>query len=268
MGHRVRAISAALVVMSGCAFADGNPWGIADVELDVVFSPAEGRATSDGWLKTSDDYEIDIETLRVEIDGVGVAVDTSGDAALGFDPANPPPGYSLCHNGHCHSADGRLVDYEDIERELAEGGGASGFVLRRPGSEVTIEDGSASVALGDCSSTGCWLERGSARSVHVDVHAVEVELAVRDARQPPRLAAPERWSLSVERELEIDTVIDEPIGAGEPLGLRVRARLIVPDELFDRIDFATDTATAVEDRLATSVSEHAVLETTIERFEP
>ena len=36
----------------------------------------------------------------------------------GLDPAKPPAGYSLCHGGHCHADDGRLVDYAEVQTEL------------------------------------------------------------------------------------------------------------------------------------------------------
>ena len=34
----------------------------------------------------------------------------------------PPPGYSLCHGGHCHTTDGGIESYEEIEAKLAGGG--------------------------------------------------------------------------------------------------------------------------------------------------
>ena len=45
-------------------------------------------------------------------------------------PGKPPPGYTLCHNGHCHHPSGRLVPYAEIEAELAGGGVGTAAVVR------------------------------------------------------------------------------------------------------------------------------------------
>ncbi len=35
-----------------------------------------------------------------------------------FDPANPPPGWKLCHRNHCHNEDGRVASYQQVMAEI------------------------------------------------------------------------------------------------------------------------------------------------------
>ena len=35
-----------------------------------------------------------------------------------FDPKNPPPGWVLCHNNHCHHQDGRVASYAQVMQEM------------------------------------------------------------------------------------------------------------------------------------------------------
>lgn len=103
------ALLAALLVIllagAGCAFDDGEPWGRVETTLR-----AEPRF--DTPRITIDSVEIGIRNVRYYGPGTGAGGAAGGDVP--FDPANPPPGFSLCHGGHCHADDGRLVPYEEI----------------------------------------------------------------------------------------------------------------------------------------------------------
>ena len=105
--YRASALLASLLA-SSCTLFGGQPWGFADVELQVAFAPEESRRTDDGWLLTSSDFAYELSDFSVDVAAVRLRI--SNDAAGGggaFDPANPPPGYSLCHQGHCHRDDRR-----------------------------------------------------------------------------------------------------------------------------------------------------------------
>ncbi len=105
------------VAAAGCAWDAGQPWGIADAKVRLRSSVPADRLTSDGRMRTASEYLWKIESLQVELGGTQLLL--AGDAgALSFDPAKPPAGYSNCHGGHCHTGDGRLVDYADIQAEL------------------------------------------------------------------------------------------------------------------------------------------------------
>ncbi|MCC6621013.1 MAG: hypothetical protein IT385_07145 [Deltaproteobacteria bacterium] len=132
------AVAAAWAFTSGCGFGDGDPWGRVELGLTIELAPDASRLDG-ARLKTSNDFRIALDELRLEV--AEVALTSEGGAGAAFDPAAPPAGYSLCHNGHCHSDDGRLVAYEDIAAELGGGTGATTVV-------VAIGAG-ASLVLGD-----------------------------------------------------------------------------------------------------------------------
>jgi hypothetical protein len=114
-----------VISLAGCAFEAGE--GFATVEsasLEVSFD-AGSRVFPDGTLLVRDGYRLELEEIAIELAELSlVEARTSGGASI-FDPAHPPPGYTLCHAGHCHHEDGRLVSYEDIQAEL--GGSATAF---------------------------------------------------------------------------------------------------------------------------------------------
>jgi hypothetical protein len=146
-----RATAAALIGLALAACVEpGSPWGMVPVQLSVGLSGPETRFDTEGRVITSRDYRVAVTRVAFEVDEVALVAGTPGVSR--FDPANPPPGYSLCHNGHCHHDDGRLVDYADIAAEVA--GGASGAAtLGLLAATAPVESGGAGylgVALGPC----------------------------------------------------------------------------------------------------------------------
>jgi len=217
-----------------CAFDDGNPWGQVTMSVSAGFDDA-GRQKSDG-LHTSKDYVVVLDNLDLGL--VAATVNTSSDnVTLSFDPANPPEGYGLCHNGHCHADDGRLVDYADIEAELA-GGAASGQSLVQliDATPNLLDD--KNVALGQCSD-GCELGRGFLQTVGLQVGTLGVSGRVFDTRTPSRL--PEA-GLPLTGEIALDTTLSSAIsgqvGRDDPAGIDVNVRLMAAAPMFDSIDFA------------------------------
>ncbi|MBM4373379.1 MAG: hypothetical protein FJ098_17105, partial [Deltaproteobacteria bacterium] len=138
-----------LVLAAGCAFTDGEPWGEVRPALRVVFDPSPERLTPEGWLRTTLGYGVELHALDVSVDGLTLSMAAGGEGAAVFDPADPPEGYSLCHNGHCHAASGALVSYEAIAAELGGGGTTEGFVLAVPAAgSVPAASGGGDVPLG------------------------------------------------------------------------------------------------------------------------
>jgi hypothetical protein len=114
-------------MLAGCTFEDGE--GFATLEsatFSARFEPGPARDAGEGAILTSLGYRVVLSELSLEAGVIELlALQGASDPGAAFDPADPPPGYSLCHGGHCHADDGRLVDYADIEAELA--GGAARF---------------------------------------------------------------------------------------------------------------------------------------------
>ncbi|MBA2661357.1 MAG: hypothetical protein H0U74_03630 [Bradymonadaceae bacterium] len=111
----IRAAHLALLasLAGACAFEPGEPWGY--VETTITLSEIDEPAAI-----TISSVELGLRTLRLYSTG-----SASGPAA-DFDPANPPPGFSLCHNGHCHADDGSLPSYAEV---AAAGQGSAGPIL-------------------------------------------------------------------------------------------------------------------------------------------
>ena len=115
---------------AACTFEAGNWFATLSPSLSAAYLPRTDRNVGEeqNWQKLSNDYQVRIVRATLELGKIGLLSSTGGGDSGGFDPARPPPGYTLCHNGHCHNVDGRLVPYAEIEAELA--GGRSGTGLQ------------------------------------------------------------------------------------------------------------------------------------------
>src|SRR5687768_11583200 len=105
---------ASCLALTGCAFGDGRPWGVAELSLTAAF-PAGDRVETDGG------FAIQIDRIAIEVESVHLDQLPEGEEEGGFDPADPPSGFSLCHNGHCHDEDGNLVSYQEVARRSGVG---------------------------------------------------------------------------------------------------------------------------------------------------
>jgi len=118
--------------LAGCTFADGEPWGTV-----------EGRMQSRGLEQTGavpEEIEIDRAELAAEVVLESVTSQAQGSGGS-FDPSNPPPGYTLCHNGHCHSEEGELVAYEEVRAEMNASGGTSTETLGTWTTSLEVTEG-------------------------------------------------------------------------------------------------------------------------------
>lgn len=114
-----------LMALPACTFDEGRGFStLVSAELSAEFEP--GARAHEGDVLTSGGQRVRIERFGIHVDRVELqALEVSGSSAA-FDPATPPAGYTLCHGGHCHAEDGRLVDYAEVEAGLA--GGEARFV--------------------------------------------------------------------------------------------------------------------------------------------
>lgn len=275
-----------VVGIQGCTLQEGQPWGQADLSLFAGFAPEQDRLDSEGGLLTSSDYVIDIDDLRVGLSELRLVLASESGGTTTFDPANPPAGYSLCHGGHCHSDDGRLVDYEDIAAELAGGGGAGGFTLVRAidaavplTTELPSADGA--VSLGACApDASCGLPIGSLLRVEVSIQSIALQGTVRDRRVPPRFTNVD-VAFDVGVDVTLQTAVAGEVGPGDPMGVRVITDLAITEKLLDGVDFAAIQFEGLQvdgvlelsasATLARILAEHAsdsTLSTRVERFTP
>jgi hypothetical protein len=222
------------VATSGCAWDAGQPWGIADAKVRLRSSVPADRLTNDGRMRTASEYLWKIESLQVELAGTQLLL--AGDAgALSFDPAKPPAGYSNCHGGHCHTGDGRLVDYADIQAELL--GSAAGAEVvdlallatptLAPAYGPSLQAATADLPIGELSTFKlAW--RG------VTLHAHVWDGSPSAKRLPPE-------GVDVQIRLGPSSVaaqVSGSVGPHQPLHVQIAADLDVPVLWLDGLDVA------------------------------
>lgn len=221
--------------LGACALDDGDPWGRAEFWFSATFDE-DGRADADGALRTATNYRVEVEGITMRFDTVTLDLRSEGTEVAGFDPANPPPGYSLCHNGHCHAADGSLVDYEDIALELgAAAGGTAAQVVVAIDGEAELEDGPVGFPTDDCSGA-CLLEPGELASVALTASEVTFELTVYDRLEGDRRRLPEGGvvvTATFPIALEWRSPVEGSVGDGAPIDVFAVVELAVTPHFLD-----------------------------------
>ncbi|MCB9646591.1 MAG: hypothetical protein H6730_08355 [Deltaproteobacteria bacterium] len=242
-----------LFVAPGCALEDGQPWGRAVMSLEAAFAPAADRLDPQGRLITSASYAVALDAPTVTLEAFTLAMaGEAGASGAVFDPANPPEGYSLCHNGHCHADDGALVAYEDIQAELDQAsGGGGGFSLTVGVDETptALTATPATLTLEACPGD-CALPRGEVQTVSVGVHQLHLSGRMYDATSQGRLPSEGRaFTAALEIEQAVDVAFSRAVDRGEPVEVQVAARFTLPASLLDRIELGellTDPSGAVD----------------------
>ena len=247
-------------LLGGCAFSDGEPWGEVRFALTAALDES-GRAV-DGGYETSNDYVVRVESFEIEFQDVSVSAASA--AAADFDPADPPAGYSLCHNGHCHSDDGQLVDYDEIAIELAGASSEGGTTLQAIATVVALSEEELALPLGVCSNA-CRLERVRLGLVSLRATGVSLRLHVTDRRLGDAQRIPDEGvtiELSSDDLLEWSSPLSERVdGRADPL-IELAVDFRVPVTVFDGLDWSADEAPP---ELFTNLLDDAALEVHVVR---
>lgn len=270
-------------LLTACAFEPGAPWGRLEITPQLQWPDRPGRVTPEGHWETLAGYELRLDRVAVGIESASVVARAGAGAgeSVVFDPASPPPGYSLCHNGHCHRDDGALVDYEDIQAELDAAAGNTGRTWVQEYNETPVDllHGGAPQAL-TCMES-CELPRGEliVTRAQLNLSSLHVEARVFDVRLPNgeadiTLAVPIAASVSA----PVDYAGD--VDRFRKIGVRVELAYVAPYRLFDALDFAeliegaadpgpVDIGTpAVAAQLAEVLSTDGELSAHVTRFDP
>lgn len=247
-------------VLAGCALSPGQPWGLLDAQLSVGITPEQGRLDAQGRLLTNESYAYTLEGLTLVTSALTVSMGEDAAGTLSFDPAAPPEGYSNCHSGHCHTADGGIATYEEIEASLTGGEPQGTERALSASAELRFEaatEGSAnlSVTVLGCSSAqgatleeaSCTLEPGYLTSVQLTVTSFELRGRLFDTAEPARLpleGVP--FVLSSETALALSGTPAESdraeVGKDQKLWLKVAARLPWTAAALDNIDWGSVVA--------------------------
>lgn len=263
---QAKILSTLALLLVGCTFEPGEWFGTLQPSLASGYVARADRDAGDGWQKLSNDYQVKVTALEMTLGPVALLA-TAGEGPTGFDPANPPPGYSLCHNGHCHAADGRLVSYQEIEAMVGGGGGVRTVVsLPVDGTVGFLTPIERNLRC----DPGCNLDRVTLIRATVPVTAMTVAGLVRDGRDPPRVPAgtPWRWQLAG-AALSLETGLALPIDRGHPPVVGLRLVLSPSAALFDGVELSELAAGvisgAAEQRLLQNLREGNLLTAQISR---
>lgn len=223
-------------VLLGCTLDAGRGFGeLTQVTLDADLEPGEARDLGDGAILTNLAYEVTPTVATLGLGTVSLLELQGGAGGDSFDPADPPEGYGLCHGGHCHRDDGALVDYADVEAELAGGGASFAAVATIPiGQEVDLLGG-ASLELVPTDPT---LPAADVSKLTLGVGTLHIEALVSDGIDGG-------WPLTVDLALDGDLAVgfDLALDRDHDPVVQLALALQPGGTLLDDLDFA---ALAVE----------------------
>lgn len=247
-------LSAALL-LGACAWGPGQGFTtVAPASLALRWATQTGRVDDQGRWLTAEGWALrftqapTLTEAKVALFGQGASAPAAATGAT-FDPANPPPGYSLCHNGHCHAASGALVDYEVIAAELAGGGGAPSasaplLSLGPVGAAPSL--GAEATVLASSQGAGPYLPEGTLGGARLEgaLQLQGVAEAGPGVDAPASAAVPFRLRLPVRLSQELPSAVQRSLGAegqvGSLKGLRRVAfamELVLPQGLLDGQDW-------------------------------
>ena len=236
-----RAMAAgALLLVAGCTWEPGEHFAIVSARLGAAYVPRPDRELPAGWQKLASGYEVRLGQAQLKVLGVHLLAGPLGPSGAGFDPANPPAGYSLCHNGHCHAADGRLVSYEDIAAELT-GGATPAPLLSLGGLELNLLAPPSLQPL-PCPAP-CALPRGEVNKLRVDVASVVLNGEVRagPGRSLPQPTLPFAAGLTAAPGQALTSVVTQlglPADNRHPPQVILDIGLTTGADLFDEIEWS------------------------------
>lgn len=103
----------------GCGMEPGAWFLELEPAVTAQYREAANRVVEPGWQKLASEYHVRLTRADLQIEEIELYAGSA--PAASFNPARPPAGFSLCHNGHCHAADGRLVPYDEVASSAAGG---------------------------------------------------------------------------------------------------------------------------------------------------
>jgi hypothetical protein len=212
-----------------CAFGPGGPFATVEARLSAQLRAPEDRALAGGWQRLNTSYQALIESATLTVTSLELR-QLSGGAA--FDPANPPPGFSLCHGGHCHADSGALVPYAEVGASLG-GSVQTVLALAGPGPLLLLEAPTRDLAcLGSCE-----LPRADISQVRSPNASLVLAGKVRDGLGSPRISGEQPFAATIALEGaaaltgELSLPADRAHGPKVELTLRFAPSAAILDDL-------------------------------------
>lgn len=235
----------AALLLAGCAAAPGTGFAtLAGGEVAASVAFGKGRLDGAGRWLTSNSHLLALDGGKLALELGDVALQAPGQAAAGggaaitIDPANPPPGYTFCHNTDCHSVDGKVKTFDEIKAELAGGGAATpartvaALLPAVARLEVPL-GGSASWRLAGC-TPHCFLPQGPLSKAVVGL----TRLVASGTVVPAAGGTPRAWTLDLALAgSAFPAEVAAEVGVAGPRELRLAGALALPDVLFDGLEW-------------------------------
>lgn len=216
----------------GCTLEPGTGFAtLSEVEVVAELRPGEARDLGNDTVLTDLGYQVKIDVATVDLASLTLEELQGG---IAFDPADPPEGYGLCHGGHCHADDGSLVDYADIEAELA-GDAASYVTVVTVPVDQALDLLAGEALVFDTIEPSSELPAATIRRTSAAIVSMLFEGSVTG----PGLEDPTPWSASPSPAEPLAGAFDLDIGRDGPTTLALTATLAPDGTLFDGIDFLT-----------------------------
>ena len=225
-----------LLLLAGCTFTPGSGFTtLSGASVGADFRPG-ARGDAETGFFTDLGYTVTVDAFELELGDVELLELQGGSDGL-FDPANPPPGYGLCHNGHCHHDDGRLVSYAEIEAELA--GDSAEFVPI----VTLVSSGDYELLSGTAIATevlpSMELPMADMGQLELDVPWIALEGTVSGGPDGAGLDEPIDLVVDLDPVAPLSSGIDFVVSRDSEPSIELAVQLTVDGTLFDGIDFAT-----------------------------
>jgi hypothetical protein len=240
---RARLLLFPVLLSTGCALDAGEGFAVLQPSLRAAYTSPASRDAGDGYQRLSSDFQVKLTTVKMRLERIDLLGSAGGGGPTSFDPANPPPGYTICHNGHCDREDGAQVPYEEVEAELGGGGAAASTVATLPVGELDLlaPETRALECQPDCELPSTTVSNG-----RWTLTALRLEGSVRDSRATPRFADERPFLLDLtstgaqaEPVAVITGALDLPSDRAHAPRVVLDLTLELTPASFDPVDWAT-----------------------------
>ena len=187
------------LIFISCAFSEGKGFSTLSIDFTTKLV-SEDRDAGNSWYKLNNDYQIKFTNANINIESIAINASSLDEELSSFDPANPPEGYTLCHGSHCHTDDGKIVSYEEIEKELLNKSLDSLFqVVSVPIGDIDLLNGfSSDLNLGSAKEIGMM----NISEIKLVINSISFYGILKDSRTDKRIMDNQEWSFS----LSLDSV--------------------------------------------------------------
>ena len=249
-----------LLLLAGCAWEAGEGFAVLEPTVRASYEPEEDREVFPGFQQLASNYQVRLSAAMFTLRSVELIPRRVSAGGGRFDPSNPPPGYSLCHGGHCHRDDGALIPYEQIEAELGGGGDVARALITLPVGQLNLFNRDP---ISVPCQPACELPRTELSTGRWALTTLRLEGVVRDGLATPRIPGERTFQLELASPpggspiavLEGD--LDVPSDRENEPRVKLMLKLELPSRIFDAVDWAAAAQPGTEGTLDLSTAANA-----------